>query len=356
LRRANEVGPEEPPLVARQRRSAVPPPPPPPPPPPQARPEDEEEPLFPDTYVAPEDAWPTFTSEEHGGGIAQIHAAAAVPGLTEATHDPHVGVREFSVMVRRLGKQVRTRNLVKVVVLSSAAVVLVAGLVLYLLLARPEGEVHPMAESSAATPGTRFETPVKGPKAPRELPKASILENVDGPARTTGPRPRTAIDESGTITSTGSAEAPYTPPAPPPPAAPQLAQIDPSLRQDAQRYGSLLGTDALKREEAPTEIKPRTLTMMPKSTLSPQVMNEFLEKKQKKFVECKAGMKNPPEVPVKVGLSFDVGADGRVGNVQVVPKDGIRDGSLATCLRNVVLEWAFPAQDEATTYRTVLSL
>jgi len=312
-----------------------------------------ESPLFPDAYVASEADWPSFTAE---GGIAQIHAASAAPAVGEVAHDPHVGVREFSVMVRRLGKQMRTRNLVKAVVLSSAAVLLVAGIVVWLVLAGGDHDVQPIAGASEAAPSARFETPAAHPKGavvPREMPKASILENLDGPARAQAPRPRLAVEESGTISADGGAAAPYSPPAPP---APRLAQIDPAAREDAQRYSGLLGTEALHREEAPADIRPRTLTRMPKSELNAKVMNEFLEKKHKKFVECKASMKPVPEVPVKVGLSFDVGQDGRVGNVQVVPKDGIRDGNLATCIRNVVLEWAFPAQDEATRYQTVLSL
>lgn len=351
LRRAQEVQPDEPPMLARQRRPARPAEPAPVPS--RAIESEDESPLFPDAFVAPEASWPSFT---HDGGIAQVHAAAPAAAVGEAAHDPHMGVREFSVMVRRLGKQMRTRNLVKVALLSSAAVLLVGGLVTWILLARPDGDVQPMP-SASAVPVTRYETPSTGNRTPRELPKASILENLDGPARAAAPRSRGIADEYGTIAAIEPGpQAPYSPPPPPPPAAPRLAQLDPSLRQDAQRYGGLLGTDALKREEAPTDIRPRTLTVMPKSTLNPQVMNDFLEKKHKKFIECKGAMKNPPEVPVKVGLSFDVGSDGRVGNVQVVPKDGIRDGSLTTCLRNVVLEWAFPAQSESTTYRAVLSL
>jgi hypothetical protein len=350
LRMALEVQPEEPPLVARQRRTPAPPRPAP------AAPghvsHEDESPLFPDTLVASEAAWPSFGD----GGIAHIHAAAPAAGVGEASHDSHVGVREFSVMVRRLGKQMRTRNLVKVVVLCSIAVFLVGGLVTYLVLARPEGDVRSMSEAATSAPVTRYDAPANRPKVARELPKASILENVDGPAHAAATHPRPAVEGNGTLQAPGAGtEVPYTPPVAAP-ETPRLAQIDPTARQDSQRYGSLLGTEALRREEAPTDIKPRTLTQMPKSTLSATVMNDFLDKKHRRFVECKNAMKNPPEVPIKVGLSFDVGADGRVGNVQVVPKDGIRDGSLYTCIRNVVLEWAFPAQDESTTYRTVLSL
>ncbi len=356
LRMAQEVQPEEPPMLARQRRTAQRPQPVPVSPQPQSH--DDESPLFPDAFVAPEAAWPNFGD---GAGIASIHAAIPAAAVGEASVDPHVGVREFSVMVRRLGKQMRTRNLVKVVVLCCASVLLVGGLVAYLVFARPEGDLREMSEVATSTPVTRYDAPANRPKVARELPKASILENLDGPAKVAAAAAhvRPGIEGTGTVTAvggTGGTEIPYTPPPPPPPAAPKLAQIDPTARQDAQRYGSLLGTEALQRQDAPTDIKPRTLTQMPKSTLSPQVMNDFLDKKHKRFVECKAAMKVPTDVPVKVGLSFDVGSDGRIANVQVVPKDGIRDGNLNTCIRSVVLEWAFPAQDESTTYRTILSL
>jgi hypothetical protein len=318
---------------------------------PIVRPDDS--PLFPDAYVASEAAWPTFPQQ---GTIAEIRPSSQVLARPEPSHDPHMGVREFSVMIRQLGKNVHHRNLLKAAIAGGIAILLIGGLSAYLIFWGNDDDAGSVSEITSNEPMTRYETPTKIPKVQKELPKASILENVDYPTRSSAPRAKAQLDE-GLALGTGSyAEAPYTPPPPAIMAPPKLAQIDPSLRADSQRYGSLLGTAALMREEAPTDARPKTLTQMPKSTLNPQVMNDFLEKKHKRFIECKGAMKNPPEIPVKVSLSFDIGADGRVGNIQVIPKDGLRDGSLMTCLRNVVLEWAFPVQDETTTYRTTLSL
>jgi len=67
-------------------------------------------------------------------------------------------------------------------------------------------------------------------------------------------------------------------------------------------------------------------------------------------------MKKPHEGQILVGIAFEVTATGQVQNVQVVPKNGVWDGNLTRCIREVILEWAFPPQPETLFYQTSLML
>lgn len=135
-------------------------------------------------------------------------------------------------------------------------------------------------------------------------------------------------------------------------------KIDPTVKAEVQKYASLLEMGALNREEVKVDVKPKTITDMPKATpLTKDGMDVFLAKKGRKFADCKARMTTQGLGPVKVILSFTIQPTGRVTNILVEQIGGVRDEVLEGCIRNIVKEWAFPAQEgEPITYKTTLVL
>jgi len=133
--------------------------------------------------------------------------------------------------------------------------------------------------------------------------------------------------------------------------------VDEEVRKDTARYGSLIArAEGGRREEAPAADAPKTLETIPRTRMNQELMNEFLEKKHRRFEACKSQMKKPHEGQILVGIAFEVTATGQVQNVQVVPKNGVWDGNLTRCIREVILEWAFPPQPETLFYQTSLML
>lgn len=354
LRRAAEIQPEEPEQLPRQRlrpvssqapRPAMPPPlPPVPPSPPLAADSvsSGEMPLFPDEWMGSD-------GSGEPGMVVQVAPRVQVP----AAPDPHMGVRDFSVMIRHLGRKDRRRNLTFAIAAGGVLLAAGGGLFAWIWFSPPKGGALPIEESASHAP--RFETPsAPESRRPRELPRISLLESPGEPlpaneaARSRSPNPEAAPSGAGV-----RVEPPSKPPAPPP----LPASVDEEVRKDTARYGSLIArAEGGRREEAPMADAPKTLETIPRTRMNQELMNQFLEKKHRKFEACKSQMKKPHEGQILVGIAFEVTATGQVQNVQVVPKNGVWDGNLTRCIRDVILEWAFPPQPETLFYQTSLML
>jgi len=298
-------------------------------------------PLFPDEWMGHEgEAGPDL--------VVQVAPRAQVP----VAPDPHMGVRDFSVMIRHLGRKDRRRNLTVAIVAGGILLVAGGGLLAWTWFSGPKGGALPIEEASAHAP--RFETPppAEAPR-PRELPRISLLESPPDPSLAGG-RPRPSGAEPPSPGSGPRVEDPL-PRAPVPPRLPEA--VDEEVRKDAARYGSLIArVETGRREDGPSSDAPKTLETIPRTRMNQELMNEFLEKKHRRFEACRTQMKKPHEGQILVGIAFEVTATGQVQNVQVVPKNGIWDGNLTRCIREVILEWAFPPQPETMFYQTSLML
>lgn len=369
IRKANEVQPEEPEIPDADQPPPLPPAAPAAPTPkPEAPPEDED--LFPsegsDTesgqffvdkaVVLPAKQWP---APPEGGGDQSTQSAASAQAITfgeaAATHasvPPTAGaatdtrLEDFSVMVRlsRKGRQH------KVVVLSALGFFLAGGIGLVLYLALTADPV------SLGVDRSHGETPVfkqklyaiMKPPPEQELEPAVVPINNKGRKAYSGkPRKPAGI----------AVEQPSVLDAPPPePTLAKLGELDPNTKAEFDRYAEILTNGSDKRGEAAVDVKPRTMTEMPKHSFDKTGMDAFLATKMRKFSDCKRRMTQPTDMPVKVGLAFSIGMNGRVGNILVNQSGGTRDLGLDTCIRRVVGGWAFPPPEETTTYKTTLLL
>jgi len=352
LRRAAEIQPEEPEQKPRQRlrtpssqspRPAPPPSPVPPAPeasPPAGSPHSDFSPLFPDP-------WPQSGDGPVPDLVLQVAPRAQVPAVL----DPHVGVRDFSVMVRHLGRKDRRRNLYFAIAAGGLLVLGSGSLLAWVFLSGPKGGALPIEEVASHAP--HYEAPPPQAHRPRELPRISLLEQPAEPSPAGGGvRSRPSASEAPPAAG-GRIDTPQ--PTPPPPALPAI--VDEEARKDTARYGTLIARAEGGHREADTPVEaPKTLETIPRTRMSQQLMNEFLEKKHRRFEACKSQMKKPQEGQILVGIAFEVTPAGQVQNVRVVPKDGVWDGNLTRCIRDVILEWAFPPQPETLFYQTNLML
>lgn len=295
----------------------------------------EEKRFFSRAFVLPSEAWP----QTGGPGVAPAEEPAVPKPLGAKSVQEAPRLQDFSVIVRltRLG---RRRTLIVFGSLS-VLVVVVIGLVLYWSFSAGPAELSLAVREDADVP--RFQQTLY------TVPRRSKPEDTPTSVQSDEKRPSTER-VSG---SRGSRPAPIRVPEPTVAKAPE---VDPVLSAEFQRYAGLLGDGNNTRIETMVDVKPRTLTEMPKHRLDREGMDAFLASKMRKFSDCKARMKRKTDLPVKVVLGFSVGLDGKVRDVVVEQAAGPRDEGLDECIRRIVSGWAFPPPDEEASVRTTLLL
>jgi hypothetical protein len=355
LRRAQEVLPEEPPWRSRfiPRKDidvkARPPAPVKPVtdgfPAELMEPSESGSPSRPGAILASEEDWPNSFMDHHAAAD-DGHSRAGEIHSTQG-----VEVREFSVMVRRLGSRERKRRYAWIGGIVAASVLAVAGSVLAFVTFDPFDQFgHDQMPTEVSDIVVRLETPARPVPAPAparvardEVPRSTIIESLESSdgAASARARPRPASD--------GSA----------PGAAPPVASagnIDPSSRDDFNRYGNLLASASQDREEVPIQVQPRTVATLPGNPVSEDGMQEFLENKYRHFLVCKERMARKVNQRIRVELSFSITDRGEIQNIRVEPLGGLRDTGLSDCIRGIVQGWAFPSQSSSRDIRTTLML
>jgi hypothetical protein len=306
------------------------------------------------TVVAPEAHWPHGPASDAllfpdvtRAPDAEIHLEA--PGRPAPQH-PSTNLQEFSLLIR-LGQRSRRNVFIALGAIGGTVVVTIGVLVGLSVGGEPEAPVAEKAEEPAMTAEMSYQKRAE-PTWRTEYAAAPPLETwiqkpqAARPARPDGVPAAGAPGSNGTSALTkGAAE----------PQLEKLGKIDAGARTEFQRYAGLLSNDAQKPAEATVDVKPKTITEMPKSTLTKSGMDAFMNTKMRRFSECKGRMTRPTDMPVKVGLSFSISAEGRVGDI-VVDQSGSRDDGLDGCIRRIVAGWAFPPPDEPSTFKTTLLL
>lgn len=283
---------------------------------------------------------------------------AVVPPPPETAQEldtsSQTAIPDFSVLMR-IGQNTRRRLFIWLGLAGVALVVLV--LVFLFLFARHDpsnvlagGESEPSV-GEAALPTQRQEVP--------ETPEQRMAREREIEARRQEDAARFRLPSVGAP----RAAAVETPVAPSSPTAavmrnpPSVGTLDRGTQEDFARYGKLLDTGTVKRDDVSMEVKPKVLTDMPKQDLASKGgMDQFMSGKLRKFADCKARMTKPTDLPVKVGLSFDIDEQGRVGGIVVDQQGGSRDEGLDRCVRHIVGSWAFPSSGESIRYKTTLML
>ena len=282
-------------------------------------------------------AWPA-------DGAAEI-ARGEPPRTQTASH--HANLQEFSLLIR-LGKRSQRNTLIALGAIGGA-VVLAIGAVIFFAVSEPEPARVAVAIDEPLVTAEMSYKRKSDPVARTEAPTAPPLE--------------TWMSKPATARGSGSAGTAVTAPQPtsvlnlkpPEPKLEKLGKIDPNARDEFRKYASLLDAGSQKQAEVAVDVKPKTLTEMPKNNLSKAGMDAFMNTKMRKFSECKAKMSHPTDMPIKVGLSFNVDGDGAIGDI-VVDQSGARDEGLDGCIRRIVGGWHFPPPEEATMFKTTLLL
>jgi len=317
--------------------------------------------FFTKAFTLPAERWPS----EPGGdkpprrpepgehAISFGEAADAVPAAQPAGgRAVDTRLEDFSVMVR-LSRKGRKH---KALVLGVLGTVLVAGIgaVLYLTLISGPVDLGLGLRENTIIPHfeQRLYNVVRDPVEEQQ----EIDSAVGAGTRKRSPRQmaHTRLHSPSPIraneTGAGSLDGPRGP------AAVALGKIDPGAAEAFKRYAGLIENGSVKRREKTIDVKPKTMTDMPEHSMTKDGMDAFLSTKMRKFSDCKRRMSHPTDMPVKVGLNFNIGMDGRVGNILVDQHDADRDEGLDSCIRRVVGGWAFPPPDETTTFKTTLLL
>lgn len=306
--------------------------------------------------VLPAREWPTAPDPEappSGTGAQAITfgeaAAAHVAPPVAGERPPDTRLEDFSVMVRlsRKGRQH------KVVVLGTLGVLLTAGIgiVLYLALTSDPADLGIGQRAQGEIPAFKQKLYTVIRPAEDEAVEPAVVPVNQGKRKTFSGKPRKPASIAITPESAITAE-------PPPPKLAKLGKLDPNAQADFNRYSGLLKKNGTgKRGETTVDVKPKTMTEMPtRHSLDKNGMDAFLATKMRKFSDCKRRMTRKTDMPVKVGLAFSIGLDGRAGGIKVDQAGGTRDEGLETCIRRVVGGWAFPPPDERTTFKTTLLL
>lgn len=318
LRKASEVQPDEPPLTVSSRRPS-----------------------------ASKVSETLDESSEHIFFASDPSPQAATAPVREfplerpAPPRPSTSLQEFSLLIR-LDKRSRRKALIAI---AGTGGVLLAVIGTLLAFAVVEPEVAPslsIETQAAETPVVETQTKQKSsfrtdyaPAPPLEtwLPKSS--------QRRTDSNPQGSVS----VFSMGPSQNEPVP----------LGKIDENVKAEFNKYAELLKKDDDKPEEVRVDVKPKTITEMPNKTFTKAGIDSFMNSKIRKFLECKNKMSRPSAVPVKVVLSFIVNTDGRISEL-VIEKSGTRDEGLEKCIRRIVSDWAFPAQDEPSLFKTTLLL
>lgn len=301
--------------------------------------------------MMPQQDWPHAPGVPHPSGeIAWPAGRPGEPGAISLPSRPpqhpsmpSQNLQEFSLLIR-LGKKSRRNVLVALAAVGGLLILAIGVAVGYTVLQPGPKRFAVTEDEPAAIPAAAVAAPRPAPAPRIEAPPDREWILPRG-----GARPRAAGDPQPGTNGNG---VPVTPP--PPKKEEKLAPVDPTVRHEFDRFGALLA-DGGDKQEVKVDVKPRTLTEMPKQTMSKAGMDAFMNTKMRKFSECKGRMSRPTDMPVKIGLSFNVDSEGRVDDV-VVDQSGRRDEGLDSCVRRIVTSWAFPPPEEATTFRTTLLL
>ncbi len=289
--------------------------------------------FFTRAFVLPQAEWPAAPSAEP--------EPAPEPARKGPSKEPQPRLRDFSVMFR-LTRRSRRRTLA---IFGSLGLVVVAviGLVLYWSFSAGPAELGIALKEEGSGPTFR-QTLYTVPRKERQDDSVS-----EGPSKPQQKR-RTISRPSGNAASSAARTAI------PEATLAKAPEVDPALDAEFQRYAGILSSGNGARTEAVVDVKPRTLTEMPKHRFDESGMDAFLASKMKKFADCKARMRRKTDLPVKVVLGFTVGLDGKVHDIVVEQAAGPRDDALDDCIRRVVSGWAFPPPEEEATVRTTLLL
>lgn len=287
--------------------------------------------FFSRAFVLPREAWPIEPVADAQESVSQVeaHPARAAESMAQ--------LRDFSVLVR-LSRRTKKRMLL--IYGSFGAVVLcVVGLIVYWSF-------------SVDTSGARIVKRERGEDSTfqqilYEVPKRPPQRIVTTEAKEQ--EKRQVVRKAGQGESNVGIVGP-----PPPIEIERLAEVDPALKAEFKKYAGLLAGTEAARPEAAIDIKPRTLTEMPAHKMDREGMDAFFTVKMRKFADCKARMTMKTNMPVKVTLAFVVGTDGRVRDIVVEQTPGPQDKGLIECIRRIVSGWAFPPQDEETSFRRTL--
>lgn len=344
IRKAREVQPEEPEIRSRSERARIAS---------ESRKKVQRQQGQP-AFVADEGDWPSseaFTTE-------QAIRYDEYDDITDID-DQVSPVKEFSVMAQRMGSSMHKRNMIKLGALIGGGVLVVGGIVAALMLGRADDELA--REISVIEERTYDGKPRVVKEDPRKfipMPKSTILESDKYQG---GPSGHPSYADKGQGDARRSnAEGRQSPevsdyPSVKRPDAPKLAELDPTVRNNFKRYGGLI--DSKRTDTEPVvEVKPSTLNQMNGKKLDNKFWNEFFQRKMKKFSECKYQAVRPTDLPVRLALSFKIDSSGALSSINVSAVDGANDNGINRCVRSVIQEWQFPAQDESSTFKTTLSL
>jgi hypothetical protein len=305
--------------------------------------------------VMPQGDWPAGHADADGIGKITVHdkpaAAPFFPQGQAAAPGTGLAMGEFSVMVR-VGMDSRKRRQRAFIAIIATSVVAVLAVVLpvYLKDVPPPPPKPIESESEFANEKAYREWQAKA-EAERRAAEQRVDVDFRWPVKTKADGTHVAGTPGTNGNGTSLTDAPPAPGLEPL----KPGSIEDATKADAKRYASLLNTGSEERDEAAVDFKPKTITEAPQKIVSKAGMDAFMASKMRRFTECKAKMSNASGVPQKIGLSFHIGADGKVGDI-VVDQQGRRDEAVDSCIRRIVAGWAFPATDEPTTFKTTLLL
>ncbi|NOZ00865.1 MAG: DUF4339 domain-containing protein [Deltaproteobacteria bacterium] len=323
--------------------------------------------FFNKAQVLPAGRWPPASHDDTQGRVAtgeqaiRFGEAAAAQAAPPPKGGPATDTRleDFSVMVR-LSRQGRKH---KAAVLGTLGVLIVGGigLALYLALTSDPVDLGIGSHESGAVPVFKQKLYAVIKHEPEKQPRPDpVMSNSKRRVFSGAPRHASSKNADGGQLRKPAAirpnEASSSYAAPDDPIPVTLGKIDPHAQAEFKRYAGILSNDSAHRQETTVDVKPHTMTKMPKHNFDKSGMDAFLATKMRKFSDCKRRMTRRTDMPVKVGLSFSIGLDGRVRNIQVDQAGGEMDEGLDACIRRVVGGWAFPPPDEAATYKSTLLL
>ena len=292
--------------------------------------------------MVPAQAWPSH-SEDIAWPTDQPDGPVIIPrrgGGAAPQPQPSQNLQEFSLLMR-LGKKSRRNALVAVLVVGGGLLLTIGLLIGYTVLT-PTPQASATQEALAPPP-----PPVVVKVEPTQPSNTELPPERDW-VKIVASKAKSRPQDTNSMTEAAQ-------PVKPPPPKEQLAPVDPSVKREFDRFGALIAAREEDKQEVMVDVKPRTLTDMPKQTRTKAGMDSFLSSKMRKFAECKQRMTHGNDMPVKVGLSFSIDTDGHVSDV-VVEQSGIRDENLDRCIRRIVSGWAFPPAEEVTTFKTTLLL
>jgi hypothetical protein len=126
-----------------------------------------------------------------------------------------------------------------------------------------------------------------------------------------------------------------------------VAEVEPELKNEFERYSALMQTsdEKLNPSQVVADFKPKTVTELPSRVITSESIENIFKLNWKRLASCKLLATRYRDTTMKVLIQFVVGKDGEIRDLAVEQEGGFLEEKVLQCIARNIKALRFPAQD-----------